>query len=165
MLPAPTPAPAHPRFQIALHRGARRDLWPLFELADASPLAIRRYLDLGLVHVVALGGVPVGHAQIVPGEGRPWELRSLAVLAPYRGRGLGSKLVRRSMAWAREHAIPRLVLGTVSSDLDAVRFFQRLDFRIVGVERDAYALAHASLEGLPARALPARDRIWMQAEL
>jgi GNAT superfamily N-acetyltransferase len=164
MLPSPTRPDTH-GFRIELHHGSRHDLWPLFDLADDSALAIRRYLDLGLVHVASLGGVAIGHAQIVPHDVRIWELRSLAVLAPYRERGIGTGLVRRSIAWVREHGAEQLLVATASADLDALGFYQRLGFRMLRIERDAFTTEGGYPAGLSVRGVPVRDRVWLEMPL
>ena len=164
MLPSPTPPDAQ-RFRIELHHGSRHELWPLFELADDSALAIRRYLDLGLVHVASLGGVAIGHAQIVPHDVRVWELRSLAVLAPYRERGVGSGLVRRSISWVREHGAVQLLVATATADLDNLGFYQRLGFRMLRVERDAFTQEGGYPAGLSVGGVPVRDRVWLEMPL
>ncbi|HUM10528.1 MAG TPA: GNAT family N-acetyltransferase [Myxococcaceae bacterium] len=149
------------RIHIALHQGPRRTLWPLFELADDSALAIRQSLDLGLVHVAVIGGVPVGQAQILPHEVRVWELRSLAVLAPYRGLGLGSALVRRSIAWVRQHGAERLLVATAAANTETLGFYQRLGFRMLRIERDAFTPERGYPEDLSVRGVPVRDRVWL----
>ena len=164
MLLSPTSPDVH-GIRIALHEGPRQDLWPLFQLADDSTLAIRRYVDLGLVHVALLGGIAIGHAQIVPREARLWELRSLAVLAPYRERGVGTRLVRRSIAWVREHGAERLLVATATADLDNLGFYQRLGFRMLRIERDAFTPEGGYPEGLSVRGVPVRDRVWLEIEV
>ena len=164
MLPSPTPPDAN-RVRIELHHGSRHELWPLFELADDSALAIRRYLDLGLVHVASLGGVAIGHAQIVPHDVRVWELRSLAVLTPYRERGVGTGLVRRAVAWVREHGAAQLLVATASADLENLGFYQRLGFRMLRVERDAFTPERGYPAGLSVRGVPLRDRVWLDLPL
>jgi GNAT superfamily N-acetyltransferase len=164
MLSSPTPSGAQGA-RIELHHGSRHELWPLFELADDSALAIRRYLDLGLVHVASLGGVAIGLAQIVPHDVRIWELRSLAVLAPYREQGVGAALVRRSVAWVREHGAVQLLVATASADLDNLGFYQRLGFRMLRIERDAFTLEGGYPAGLSVRGVPVRDRVWLEMPL
>ena len=164
MLLSPTPPDAQ-GVRIELHHGSRHELWPLFELADDSALAISRYLDLGLVHVASLGGVAIGQAQIVPHDVRVWELRSLAVLAPYRERGVGTGLVRRSIAWVREHGAAQLLVATASADLDNLGFYQRLGFRMLRVERDAFTPEGGYPVGLSIRGVPVRDRVWLELPL
>ncbi|HZW87586.1 MAG TPA: GNAT family N-acetyltransferase [Myxococcaceae bacterium] len=164
MLPLPTHSDVQ-GVRIELHHGSRHELWPLFELADDSALAIQRYLDLGLVHVASLGGVAIGHAQIVPHDVRVWELKSLAVLAPYRDRGVGSALIRRSVAWVRQHGAGQLLVATASADLDTVGFYQRLGFRMLRIERDAFTTEGGYPAGLSVRGVPVRDRLWLELPL
>lgn len=164
MLPSHTHSDAQ-GVRIELHHGSRHELWPLFELADDSALAIRRYLDLGLVHVASLGGVAIGHAQIVPHDVRLWELKSLAVLAPYRDRGVGTALIRRSVAWVRQHGADQLLVATASADLDTIGFYQRLGFRMLRIERDAFTTEGGYPAGLSVRGVPVRDRLWLELPL
>ena len=164
MLPSPTPSDAH-GVRIDLHHGSRHELWPLFELADDSAQSIQRYLDLGLVHVASLGGVAIGQAQIVPHDVRVWELRSLAVLAPYRDRGVATGLVRRSVAWVRQHGAAQLLVATSNADLDTLGFYQRLGFRLLRVERDAFTPEGGYPVALSMRGVPVRDRLWLEMPL
>src|SRR5215470_19707163 len=116
MLPSPTPV-AEETLRISRHEGRRDELWPLFELAPDSVQAIRSYLDEGVVHVLTLGGMPVGLSQVLALEG-VHELRSLVVFRGHRRRGLGTRLVARAAAWVRDHAGDRLVTGLPAADLD-----------------------------------------------
>jgi len=145
MLPSPTPPDAH-IVRIDLHHGPRHELWSLFELADDSALAI-------------------GHAQIVPHDVRVWELKSLAVLAPYRERGVGTGLVRRSVSWVRQHGADQLLVATASADLENLGFYQRLGFRMLRIERDAFTTEGGYPAGLSFGGVPVRDRVWLEMPL
>ena len=165
MLPSPTPPDAH-AVRIALHHGPRHELWPLFELADDSALAIRRYLDLGLVHVASIGGVAIGHAQIVPHDVRVWELRSLAVLAPYRERGVGTGLVRRnpspgSASTARYSSSSRRRAPTSRTSASTSASASAM----LRIERDAFTAEGGYPAGLSFGGVPVRDRVWMEMPL
>ena len=164
MLSPPTP-PDVQGVEIALHEGPRHELWPLFELADDSAVAIRQYIDLGLVYVARLAGVPIGHAQLVPHDVQVWELRSLAVLAPYRERGVGRQLVRRSISWVREHGAERLLVATATADVENLAFYQRLGFRLLRIERDAFSPEAGYPAGLSVHGVPVRDRVWLELAL
>ena len=164
MLPSPTPA-AHHVLRISLHEGSRHDLWPLFELAHDSAQAIRGDFHQGVVHVATLGGMAVGLSQVIPIGGGVHELRSLAVFPGFRRRGLGTRLAARSAAWVRDHSGDRLVTGTASADLDVLGFYQRLGFRVLRVERDAFGPGTKCPEGLVANGIPVRDRVWLEMPL
>jgi ribosomal protein S18 acetylase RimI-like enzyme len=60
------------------------------------------------------------------------ELSSLAVLPDRAGKGIGTRLVERFVAAARDHGARRVVLTTDATGNDAVnRFYQRLGFTCV----------------------------------
>jgi GNAT superfamily N-acetyltransferase len=163
MLPSPTPV-VDDTLRISLHEGRREELWPLFELAPDSAEAIRGYLREGVVHVTTLGAVPVGLSQVIALEG-VHELRSLVVGPGHRRRGLGTRLVARAAAWVRDQGGERLVTATAAAELDVVGFYQRLGFRMLRIERDAFTPERGYPDGLSLRGVPVRDRIWLEMPL
>lgn len=78
-------------------------------------------------------GAPSGLAGVVGLElyGNAGLLRSLAVAAPERGRGLGKRLVAHAERYAQEHGVKEVYLLTTTAEA----FFSRLGYR--RVERDA----------------------------
>jgi putative N-acetyltransferase (TIGR04045 family) len=106
---------------------------------DASAVALIGYCDgitAGTVRLFALE----------PADGL-WQGDRLAVLAPYRTRGLGAPLVRCAVATA---AVLGGRLMSAHIQLANVRFFQRLGWETCG-EREIYAgLVHQPMSiGLP----------------
>ncbi len=83
------------------------------------------------------------------------------MLAAYRGLGVGTALVHRSMVWVREHGAERLLVATATADLDNLGFYQRLGFRMLRIERDAFTPEGGYPEGLSVRGVPVRDRVWL----
>jgi len=163
MLPFPTPT-GDETLRLALYEGSRRDLWPLFALADDA-VSIRDYLDQGVVHVATTGGLVLGHSQVLPVEEAVYELRSLAVIPGRRRRGLGARLVARSASWVREQSGDRLVAASPSAALDLLGFYQRLGFRVFRVDRDAYGPAHERSDRALTNGIRVRDRVWLELEL
>ena len=103
--------------------------------------------------------------QVLPLDGGVYELRGLAVLSRRRRRGLGTRLVARSASWVRDQSGNRLVAGIPSSDLDVLGFSQRLGFRVLRVDRDAYGPERGYPDGLLANGIQVRDRVWLELEL
>ncbi|HZW87587.1 MAG TPA: GNAT family N-acetyltransferase [Myxococcaceae bacterium] len=165
MLPFPTPPPTEEPVRIVLHEGGRRGLWPLFELADDSLLAICEYLDQGVVHVASRAGRAVGHSQVLQGEDGVCELRSLSVVPRHRRQGLGTRLVARSVSWVRDRSGSRLVTGIPSAKLELLGFYQRLGFRVLRVERDAYGPDLGYSVEHVANGIRVRDRVWLELEI
>ncbi len=53
------------------------------------------------------------------------------------GRGIGSAMLDRAEAWARDRGCERMWLVTTNDNLRALYFYQRRGFRIVAVHRNA----------------------------
>ncbi len=62
----------------------------------------------------------------------------VSVLKPYRGRGVGSLLMRTAIEWAQSTGIlKRLELNVFSSNETAIRLYRRLGFTLEGIRRAA----------------------------
>lgn len=125
-------------------------------LADLADEAFGAYGDYGSViatwaanpnfevTLAEEGGVPQGASVLVflrPGEAphtKVGDLLALAVAAPFRGRGLGRKLLRHVVARARDvarrHGVGALRLTVAEGNLAARRLFESAGFHYVQAE-------------------------------
>jgi ribosomal protein S18 acetylase RimI-like enzyme len=143
--------------------GARSDLRRLFELADDSSSAIDGYIEAGEVLVVQRGNEVVGHIQFIP-SGQHWEIKSIAVLEQVQRQGLGTALVRSVLERAVLDGCIQVEVGAAAADIDNLRFYQRLGFRMDRIERDAFTPARG-YPGHEANGIPVRDRVWFSINL
>ena len=119
----------------------RRELLPLFRLADDSEQQIKSYLHAGEILFAAQGGHVLGYAQIIvsdhPAE---FELKSIAVDPAHQRQGTGTGLVRAAIRYCRQHDASRLTVSTAIGASEAIAFYLRNGFRICGFERDAFTV-------------------------
>jgi ribosomal protein S18 acetylase RimI-like enzyme len=141
------------------YSGSRSELLPLFMEADDSRWAIATYIDLGEVLVAHTSGTILGYIQLTA-TGAEWEIRSIAVLAQERHKGIGTMLVRAAIVFAFGDGATRLSVATAAADIDNLRFYQRLGFRMERVERDAFT-ADRGYEYTEVNGIPLRDRLWL----
>jgi ribosomal protein S18 acetylase RimI-like enzyme len=144
--------------RIELFRGSRSELLPLFAQADDSSSAIDAYIDLGEVLVARRGQRIAGHVQVIA-DGAEWEIKSLAVMDGLRGRGIGAALLQAALDRAFSAGASRVLVATASADIDNLRFYQRLGFRMDRIERDAFR-AEGGYLGVEIDGIPVRDRVW-----
>jgi lactoylglutathione lyase len=152
---------ALPPPRITWHEGPRAELRDLFELADDSQRQIDRYLHLGRV-LVALDhdGEILGHLQLIPdADTGVIEIKSLAVRAGFRRRGLGTQLVAQALDWCRSEGARRMTVTTAVADVDNIRFYQRCGFRASSVERDAFTPERGYPASVGTDGIPIRDAI------
>jgi ribosomal protein S18 acetylase RimI-like enzyme len=144
---------------ISLHRGSREPLTPLFSEADDSESEIARYRDLGEVLVATELGAILGHVQIVETDERGvFELKSLAVKEERRSQGIGGTLVKTALAHCRDRKARSVVVATAAASIDALKFYQRLGFRIQRVIRDFY-VPERGYRPLQLNGIPLRDEV------
>ena len=148
---------------IEEHTGDRAELRALFALADDSPSAIARYLEAGSVLVARDDGRVVGHVQLVPtGDAAVAEIASVAVDPAWQRCGLGARLVRAALERARATAVQRVRLATATADIGNLRFCQRLGFRMVRIEPDAFTPETGYPHDAMIDGIPLRDRVWFE---
>lgn len=149
---------------ISLHTGDRAALLPLFRLADDSDRAIAGYLTLGDVFVAREpDGALVGHAQMTETDApATWELKSLAVVEPYRGSGLGRRLVDAGLAHARSRGALRVVVSTGAADTGLLRFYQLLGFRLTRIDPDIFTPEAGYPPDLSVDGIRLLDRAWLE---
>ena len=151
---------------IEWHEGPRASLRPLFELAEDSRVELDRYLELGRVLVARRGDAILGHLQLVRGS-QPGdiELKNLAVVPEERGTGLGRALVRSAVQRTATEGWLRMVVSTGAADTGNLRFYQRVGFRLLSVDRDAFTPATGYPDPIVIDGIPLLDRVWLSKDI
>ena len=153
------------RVEIDWHAGPRSELRALFELADDSIREIERCVDLGRVLVAGRGPAIVGHLQLVAtATSGDIEIKNMAVLPEEQGRGVGRALVADAVRRCRVEGWTRMVVATAAAGVGTLRFYQRVGFRMLSVERDAFTAANGYAD-LVIDGIPLLDRVWLSQEL
>ena len=144
---------------ISLHHGSRAQLAALFSEADDSESEIARYRDLGAVLVARDGEETIGHVQVVETDAAGvFEIKSLAVSENRRSQGVGAALVAAALEHCRERQGRSVQLATAAASIEALKFYQRLGFRIQRVIRDFYS-AERGYRPLLLNGIPLRDEV------
>jgi GNAT superfamily N-acetyltransferase len=155
--------PARGCIEIRMHHGPRAGLRPLFELADDSPAQLDAYLDAGRVLLAVDDGRTVGHLQLLEDAGT-LEVNNMAVLESHERRGIGRTLMRAAIELARDEGYAVLAVATATADIGNLRFYQRLGFRMLQIERDAFTPA-TGYQPQDVDGIPLRDRVWLEFDL
>lgn len=152
--------------EIEWHQGARASLRPLFEFAEDSSSQLDSYLELGRVLVARRGPDVLGHLQLVPtGQPGEIELKSMAVLPEERGTGLGRALVRSALRRSAAEGWSGIVVSTAAADTGNLRFYQRVGFRLLSVDRDAFTPATGYPDPIVIDGIPLLDQVWLSQEI
>jgi len=155
-----------PGIDIDWHVGPRDELRPLFEFAEDSRSQLDDYLDQGRVLVAVRGSALVGHLQLVPStRSGEIELKNMAVVPGQRGTGVGRALVVAALVRCAGDGWSRMVVATAAADTGNLRFYQRLGFRFLLVESDAFTAATGYPDPVVIDGIPLLDRVWLTQHL
>jgi ribosomal protein S18 acetylase RimI-like enzyme len=130
---------------------------PILLLAEPSASALRWSLRnlSDTVYRFDLDGALVG-AATMRWRDDPSELVELAVAPERHGQGIGQRIVAWLVAEARRRGRRALEVGTSSTSLSNIAFYQKCGFRVTGVRPD-YFWYHA--EPMTEHGLPVRDML------
>ena len=143
--------------------GRARDEWiAVLELAD-EPEPLRRYLNDGVLYGATDDetGKLLGAVLVIEVDGDTAELRAVAVDEDEQGRGLGTWMVTEVCDRLRRTGT-RVVVGTASSGVRQLGFYQRLGFRLTHIERDYFTPKRGYPLDLTENGIPTRDMVWLE---
>ena len=152
--------------EIEWHQGTRASLRPLFEFAEDSASQLDSYLELGRLLVAHRGPDVLGHLQLVPtAQPGEIELKSIAVVPEERGTGLGRALIRSALRLCAAEGWSRMVVSTAAADTGNLRFYQRVGFRLLPVDRDAFTPATGYPDPIVIDGILLLDRVWLSQDI
>ncbi len=131
--------------------------WALLLEADPSRERIESYLHSGTVVGMFDDDSLVGVFVLSPVHNGSIELMNIAVDAPYRGQGYGTRLLAEAIGRGRALGARQITVGTGNSSLAQLAFYQKAGFRIVGVDPDFFIRNYP--EPIEENGIPCRDMI------
>ncbi len=78
--------------------------------------------------------------------------------------GIGTALISAGMNWLFSAGAESVLVGTAAADIENLRLYQRLGFRVLRVERDAFTVDRGYSRDLNVGGIPIRDRVWLSVE-
>ena len=154
------------RIWCAPFRRDRRELMPLFRLADDSEQQISSYLYRGELLFAAESGKALGHVLIIEQEAdHVLELKSIAVLEARQGQGIGGMLMRAAVRYSCTQKAICLKVSTSVADGQAIGFYLRHGFRASAIVRDAFTIDRGYPEYMGDSRIRLNDAIELELSL
>lgn len=124
--------------KIRQRRASEKLPWKLLFEADPSKKEVQAYCERGETWFVEEKGIPVGVMVLMQTRVGVLEIMNIGFLPEFRGRGLGTLLLRKALKRARALRAKKLEVGTGNNSFRQLQFYQRFGFRIVGVDKDFF---------------------------
>jgi RimJ/RimL family protein N-acetyltransferase len=108
---------------------------------EATRAFILDMIEQGYPQLVALsGGEVIGWCDVTP-KPRPIYARSgvlgMGLVPPFRGQGIGKRLIVQALAAARAFGLQRVELTVRENNANAIALYKKVGFEIEGVQRNA----------------------------
>ncbi len=138
---------------------------PLLLLADDSEQQVRGYMQDGLLFVAEVDGRDGGIVLAIPYDQDTIELKAVAVSAERHNTGIGKQMLALVLPALKERGYSRVVLGTGTSGIGQLAFYQKAGFRFWKIERDFFSPERGYPEGLEENGIPLRDMVWLDQSI
>ena len=149
---------------LAIGRPRQGDVpWDLLLDADPSRARVESYLDFEWTRVARDDTTALGVYVLAPRDAHRFELMNIAVREDCRGIGLGRRLLGHAIGLAEAKGGRVVEVGTGNSSFDALAFYQRAGFRIVGVIRDFFTENYP--QPIVENGILCRDMVRLELEL
>jgi ribosomal protein S18 acetylase RimI-like enzyme len=148
-------------------RGPARDAYlPLLHLADDSVEQVRGYYQTGALYALDdQDGKPIGMILAIDRPGGVAELKAVAVEVSLHGQGVGTRMLVALLDRLRASGVKRVIVGTSSSGIGQLAYYQKAGFRLWKIERDFFSPGRGYPESVEENGIPLRDMVWMDQEL
>ncbi|MEK5233718.1 GNAT family N-acetyltransferase [Lysinibacillus sp. FSL K6-0232] len=129
------------RYRISLKKveGAREAFLPQLLLADESEEAVQSYLYQGILYEIQCGEHLVGVALVMPKSKTTIELKNIAIVPQYQGKGIGKEVLRQLTDICQQQGYQMVLVGTANSSIDNIAFYQKAGFRMESIEKDFFS--------------------------
>jgi ribosomal protein S18 acetylase RimI-like enzyme len=135
----------------------------LLLLSDPSEEVIAEYIHLSTNFVARLDSRIIGALVLLKTRPKTMEIMNISVYEEYQNKGIGKKLIRKAIEYAKDSKIRTLEIGTGNPGMIQMILYQKCGFRIVGVEFDYFRKNHT--EKIFENGIECRDMIRMKMEI
>ncbi len=134
----------------------------LLFLSDPSEEVIAEYIHLSVNFVARSNAKIVGALLLLKTRPRTMEIMNISVYEEHQNKGIGKKLLKAAIEYAKENKIRKLEIGTGNPGVVQMLLYQKCGFRIVGVELDYFRKNHD--KKIYENGIECRDMIRMEME-
>ncbi len=124
---------------LELVEGSRESYLPQLLIADESEVTVRQYMNDGDLYEIKCGGKLVGIALLIAHSATTIELKNIAILSAFQGKGIGKVAVQKITTISASQGYKNVIVGTANSSIDNIAFYQKSGFRMEAIEKDFFS--------------------------
>jgi ribosomal protein S18 acetylase RimI-like enzyme len=137
--------------------------YDLLLIADPSKHAIDKYIFDSIVYKADLKERTIGCYALFGIDHETVEIKNIAVEESFQGKGIGTILLNDAVEKAKMKGLKKIIIGTGNSSVGQLYLYQKVGFRITGIERDFFKENYH--EPIIENGIECRDMIVLTKEL
>ncbi|MGE8552747.1 MAG: GNAT family N-acetyltransferase [Chryseobacterium jejuense] len=110
----------------------------LLLLADETTEAIDQYIFKCNIYLLHDGTENIAVMALYKNSDTELEIKNIAVIESYRSKGIGSILMDKAKAIARDNHYETLSVGTSDTGFQQIRFYEKNGFNKTGIRKDFF---------------------------
>jgi ribosomal protein S18 acetylase RimI-like enzyme len=107
-------------------------------LADESDEVVKQYINDGEMFSICYEEIIVGVVLFTFHSSYIVELKNIAIVEEYQGRGLGKLVVKEAFNFYQTKGFYKMIVGTANSSIANLAFYQKVGFRMVEIKKDFF---------------------------
>lgn len=150
--------------KIRILRKDEQPPWHLLLLADPSSNMVSSYLKDGICYISeTTNSHTQGVIVMLPISQEKLEITNIAVDETMQGKGIGTKLLRHGIKYAKEEGYKTIDIGTGNSSINQLALYQKVGFRIMSIDHDFFTVNYP--DPIFENGIQCRDMIRLSMEI
>jgi ribosomal protein S18 acetylase RimI-like enzyme len=149
---------------IRMLRKDEQPPWHLLLLADPSGDMVSSYLKYGICYISETTNCQTqGVIVLLPTSQGKLEIMNIAVDETMQGKGIGTKLLRHGIEFAKQEGYKFIEIGTGNSSINQLALYQKVGFRMMSIDHDFFTLNYP--DPIFENGIQCRDMIRLSMEI
>lgn len=124
---------------IEIHKDRRASYLNLLLIGDEDEKIVKSYINEGSLFTIVYKKKEVGVVQCLTDEEESAvEVKNIGLKEAYRGKGIGSKVIKKLEVLYERNQYSKMILGTADSSLENIAFYKKAGFYQSGVKKNFF---------------------------
>ncbi|MDR7203568.1 GNAT family N-acetyltransferase [Priestia megaterium] len=124
---------------IEIHKDRRASYLNLLLIGDEDEKVVKSYINEGSLFTIVYEKKEIGVVQcLIDEEESAVEVKNIGLKKAYRGKGIGSKVIKKLEALYECNHYSKMIVGTADSSLENIAFYKKAGFYQSGVKKNFF---------------------------
>ncbi|MDN3362450.1 GNAT family N-acetyltransferase [Priestia megaterium] len=124
---------------IEIHKDRRASYLNLLLIGDEDEKIVKSYINEGSLFTIVYKKKDIGVVQcLIDEEESAVEVKNIGLEEAYRGKGIGSKVIKKLEALYEFNQYSKMIVGTADSSLENIAFYKKAGFYQSGVKKNFF---------------------------